>query len=820
MNLLKVLLIKPDIEYPCIVVFRGDIEIGFVRRHERGKDRSVFYFDDNIELFTYYDNQVSYLHHNLDDIVFLGSVYDIMNGVKVGKQCVKYITNIFMTHNNTQIGLSYLAVDWYKDYPVLMQWALKLVHDNIVTDITTLKYFISFKKDNGHLSQFLQKKTLTAYNTEEDIINLINEIKSIKRNKKSLSIIKQFNTQQRALLSNISFTKEQSLLLFKFDILDKDLKINFIKKVSNVSDVEVFFELLSLFTKDSYSWDYNDFTKYIGNKDKLNLKFDVVHSNEQNKVYILKVYDYNTMRELGAQTSWCISKYDSSWDEYCNNGNNQYIFYDFKQKENHIKSMFGFTLNEKNNFVLHAHDFNNRKSILYYRDKDMPFTYETNYDFEDVLDENGVRLHDILNIKNEFNFEWNYNSMMNYLKECSFPLFTVKYNEEKNTCLIKIIRNSGSNYNIEKFAKNLPLFERYFYEVNYFDDYDYTTWGYLVFDFNKPITDNMSAVCLYCYNDGKINDLFFYGAHDINGKYLNIKGREYLHEKGLYSILMNIDSPANQLFQHVLYSERNEAIKLINTTSPSEFHKVECGICTGYDSMFYILTYKKWFNVIKLLIQNGAYINMSSDVLNIINNILEAFSSLNEKESDNYDLYFSEISSMFTMIYNDVYKRGMVKEFNDIATNLIINNSKFMNVILSNENFFDCELYDRHHGYSRYFAVENVWMNIFTKLLAIENCDILEEWLNIDEKNGKSTINVTPSVVMIYECKMYYYKNLNSRSQEIFNKINEIILKGKEKLIKEDPSLEEVFQYNLKSFIEKEENKVLNACIKKRSSYE
>lgn len=797
MDLNKVLLIKTDIKYSGIIVLRGEAEIGFIRRYERGKDRSVFYFNDDIELFTYYNNQVYYLHPNLDSVILLGSVYDIMNNVKLNKQCIKYITSIFMARNDTQIGLSYLAVEWYKDYPVLMQWALRLVHDNIVTNITTLKYFISFKKENGHLSQFLQKKTLTAYKTEDDIINLINEIKSIKINKKSLSIIKQFNTQQRVLLSNVSFTKEQSLLLFKFDILDKDLKINFIKKVSNVDDVKVFFELLALFTKDSYLWDYDDFTNYINNKDKLGLNFDIVYSNKQKKIYILKVYDYNTMRELGAQTSWCISKYDSSWEEYCNNGNNQYIFYDFKQKENHKKSMFGFTLNEWNNFILHAHNFNNGKSILYYRDKDMPFTCETFYDFEDVLNENGVILNEIFNIQNKFNFEWNYNSMMSYLKECSFPLFTIKYNEEKNTCLIKIIRNTYSNYSIEKFAKNLPLFERFLYEVNYFDDYDYTTWGYLVFDFNKPITDNMSAVCLYCYNDGKINDLFFYGAHDINGRCLNIKGRKYLHEKGFSSILINIDSPSNQLFQHILYSERDEAINLINSTNMSEFHKVECGVCTGYDSIFYILTNKKWFNVIKALIQSGAYINMSSDVSNIINNILEAFVSIKE----NYDLFFNEISSIFAMIYDDVYKRGMNEEFYNIANNLIYNNSTFINVILSNENFIDCDLYEKFNGFNRYFFVENMSINIFTKLLMAENCDTIQEWLNVDKKLGKSTINVTPSVVMVYECKMHYYKKLAPRVQEIFNSINKIIIKGKEKLIKETPSLEATFNHNLETFI-------------------
>lgn len=808
MNLSKVLLIKPDVEYSCIATFNGIMEIGYIKRYTRNNGRSTFFFNDDIELFSSQDDTVMYLHHQLEELTLLESVYSVMCDTKPSKLCIKYITDVFMTHDYTKICLSHLAVKWYKEYPILMQWVLKLIHDNIISDITTLQYLIAFKNDNGHLSQFLQRKTLTAYNTEEDIVNLISEIKSIKQRKKSLSIIKQFNTQQRVLLSKENFTKKQSLLLFKFDVLNKDLKINFIKKVSNVNNVETFFELLYLFTKDSYIWSYDDFTKYINNKDKLGLNLDIVYTNKRNKVYILKIHDYNTMKELGAQTSWCISKYESSWDEYCNNENNQYIFYDFKQPENHIKSMFGFTLNEKNSYMLHAHDFCNRKSILYFKDKDMAYEGETNFDLEAILNENDITLGNLFGIKNELNFEWNYVSMRDYLEKCSFPLFTMKYNEEKNTCLIKIIRNCNYNYNIEKFAKDLPIFNKYLYEVMYYDEYDYTTLGYLVFDFNKPFTDNMSVVCLYCYNDGKVNDLIFYGAHDINGKHLSIKAREYLYEKGLYSMYMSIESPANKLFQHILYNEEEEANKLINNTSPSEFHQVECGVCTSYDSIFEILVRKKYFSVIKSLVKTGAYINMQDTPSNVVEYIFSAYYRFEQQECY---AYFKEMSSLLTMICNDVFKRGMFKDVNDIFNRMIMKDEGLMYVALSNDNYFDYAFCNRHNGYNRYFFSNDVLINTFTKLLMCDS-ESINKWLDIDKKLGKSTINVTPSVVMVYEAKMAIFDKLKHESQELFNKIGDIILKGKEKLIKENPSLKEMMEHNLEKFIEANNHSPKTSC--------
>ena len=75
---------------------------------------------------------------------------------------------------------------------------------------------------------------------------------------------------------------------------------------------------------------------------------------------VLKVFDFETIKQLAKTTNWCISKNKSYWNNYVSPENNtsQYVLFDFSKKEDDKHSIIGFTVMH-NKGITNAHDFTN-----------------------------------------------------------------------------------------------------------------------------------------------------------------------------------------------------------------------------------------------------------------------------------------------------------------------------------------------------------------------------------------------------------------------------------------------------------------------------
>lgn len=82
------------------------------------------------------------------------------------------------------------------------------------------------------------------------------------------------------------------------------------------------------------------------NEESLNAKLlgvDVTPTYSKDGVVIFHVDDFDKSKKLGS-VSWCISRNDSYFSDYTNNGSRQYFIYDFNKKEENNTSMIGITL--------------------------------------------------------------------------------------------------------------------------------------------------------------------------------------------------------------------------------------------------------------------------------------------------------------------------------------------------------------------------------------------------------------------------------------------------------------------------------------------
>lgn len=71
-------------------------------------------------------------------------------------------------------------------------------------------------------------------------------------------------------------------------------------------------------------------------------------SNENN-VLIVETTNYEQMKDLGS-TSWCIVRDESYYESYTNNGNRQYIVFNFNKLSRDNESMIGITLKQDGTF--------------------------------------------------------------------------------------------------------------------------------------------------------------------------------------------------------------------------------------------------------------------------------------------------------------------------------------------------------------------------------------------------------------------------------------------------------------------------------------
>lgn len=564
---------------------------------------------DNIKLFNYYINIRSFTRFTYDIYVAPSNLLELVNNtISNNKKLLKpIIESIFGSDSNilnfsVNIHSTFLfAICLFDDKPNLLAWLLRLLMNGTIRERFVTNLYLWLKSNSKSVSK-LSKKTLTAYKSEADIQLLLNEMEEIKNSNLISEVINSFNTAQRQMLKNCEISNVDSFILRKFSFLSDEKKLNFIKKVSNINDINEFFKLLRAVVADFFIWNRDSFIEYLNeNKFNVNIIYD------KNNIVILEVFDYHAINNIGKTTNWCITKQKKFWNDYItqyNGKRKQFVIFNFNYKEDSDLSIIGISTT-RSGAIEYAHSFVNINLM-----EDVNYGHKLDNIFN-IYD------YDILSILRLFNinkkifadskiypFDWNVKSALSYYNENDLSIYyTVLYEDDnhlvikvntsglinfignKLELLNKIIRNGDNSNdfilffdftkeendehalhiittNVEK--DNIPYIEKIF---NYFGEYNKITISELCSQFN--INED-----LIIYRPNRI-DLRFKAAlyeedYDVISKMLNKYGIKLItYNKGInqefWGIIVNsVLYDANDSILSVIYDAN---IKLSQITT-------------------------------------------------------------------------------------------------------------------------------------------------------------------------------------------------------------------------------------------------------------
>lgn len=350
-------------------------------------------------------------------------------------------------------------------------WALKLFYSHIVVldELNKFKTWICLNKK--HLNK-LSKKTFTAYTSKSSMVILYKELQGIEKILYVKSFIERFNTAQRKMLksyfkidtitpkdaSKDAEIKQLCNIVKKLNSLSKNNIHNFINNCSSLKTID---DLLSTFKTViglGYEWTKDSLLEFIKTKTKhTTLVYNV------DDVVILKVDSYNDCNLLvgrEGRTKWCFNNSEKKWNGYTKDLNRrQYFYFDFSLPESNDYSHIGITVDETN-LITNAHSTLNNDLT----------TLDNKKTVEDILTNKGVDISTFIQIDKPKSYEWDRNSLLNYIKEIGDKHIEIRYNFN-NIIIIKTLSEQGDGVLYNGLNKNInhesnKLNKQYYYLFN------------------------------------------------------------------------------------------------------------------------------------------------------------------------------------------------------------------------------------------------------------------------------------------------------------------------------------------------------------------
>lgn len=527
--------------------------------------------------------------------------------------------NVYITYNMVYILLQ------LSSKPNLAAWLLKLLFKGYIAmrDADKLVYWIS-KYDK--FANQLKKKTLTAYNTQEDVYELLFEIDNIKAKQFTNSVINLFNTTQRKLLRLIDFNTKHAILFKQFMNLSKQKQTNFIQKVSTINNANDILRLLYKTVHITFTWNIESVKNYIKEDEQ-------VHANilwEKNNKLITEVYDYPSINRLAKNTNWCISKQKTYWNDYVGAQSNrvkQLLFWDFNRKEDDVLSLIGVTVSRTRG-ITHAHSFVNDNLMGYTPSSSFQF----NPKFPSIFNIPFFNIKSIINMwgvtANDFiptyplRFEWSYENFMSFIRETNYICNIKFYYDNNNKVICRV-----QNINIADILGD----EYYvtFSQVDVTEENDYI----LCLDFNQPSesADKLFVGVIKQITNSEYIDIFY-----------NLWGNP---------LLCDMKEP----FKCIGVSETNQELRIINFPQTVEMVLFSSLHNLNIDHIEYIIQHYD----LKKLINNK---NICSKFVSAISDSIYDYSSY--VLLDIYYKYFNKLS--------DTLPITEIKDIvNDIAENIV-----------------------------------------------------------------------------------------------------------------------------------------------------
>lgn len=371
--------------------------------------------------------------------------------------------------------------------PNLYLWAMNALFKYNIR-YTTLYNIVVFSQKYNHLTNKLSKNTITAYNSDSAIMQLIDEMNQLKKNKRANDAINIFNTTQKKLLKTIDMNEKNINVLNRFGKLSEEKKNNFVRKMSTVENIDDIMQQMSFLASIHFEWNRDSLLNSVFNND--GLKCDVVI--DRNNIVLMKVSNYDTIKYLAKTTNWCISKNLKYWNDYVKNKSCQYVLFDFNKQEDDELSIVGFTV-KKNIGITNAHSFTNKNMLNKggRRSQLSSFANFTTNGIFDLLKDLGISMSEILEYSENPYYSWSMESVISFLNYCfGDDGFTIHLMDNSENKLVISTKSKKVRYIIGSTTKATQGGEYYEQEpLKYF----------VFFDFSKQSTDNerikMAGIC-------------------------------------------------------------------------------------------------------------------------------------------------------------------------------------------------------------------------------------------------------------------------------------------------------------------------------------
>lgn len=403
---------------------------------------------------------------------------DYESFLKENSKMVKTLENKYSItlYSNSLAKAMYVFTNGSKNF---FQWAINLYYNQGVS-AETIKLILQWNDNYGQLTKNLSKGTITAYTTRDSLVTLLDELGDLRNKKRINDSINSFNTMQKKLFKSRELTSKENKALSRFAKLSDTKRLNFIKKVSSIDDIDELMRQLKHVTSTHFDWTKESFMEYITNVDGINHEIIVDNGN----IVLTKVNDYETIKQFGKTTNWCISKNKTYWNNYIEHFGGktaQYMLFNFSKMEDDKLSIVGLTTTH-NKGITSAHNFVNdnlmnatKKAELL---KSFISKFKNNNDIYSVLSDCGIDISSIVHFDKP-SYKWDIDSLIEYLFECVSP---------ENVDIIKDGLSDENKIVISVRDENI----RYFLGDAYIDNVSSEYWGnqhILFIDFAKSQYD-------------------------------------------------------------------------------------------------------------------------------------------------------------------------------------------------------------------------------------------------------------------------------------------------------------------------------------------
>ena len=95
-------------------------------------------------------------------------------------------------------------------------------------------------------------------------------------------------------------------------------------------------------------------------KEKYHRHIEICYQNDNDLVLIAEIGRFEIMNEIGSP-EWCITQKYDHWEKYVEEGNSQYIIWDFNVLPSHNNFCYGVTMHDRHVYPIHVFDHWNKQ---------------------------------------------------------------------------------------------------------------------------------------------------------------------------------------------------------------------------------------------------------------------------------------------------------------------------------------------------------------------------------------------------------------------------------------------------------------------------